>query len=248
MVDRRLGQLHTPGQLPQVELRVGGAPPSHLAQRRRQPVELARRVEPFNSRRLPEPGADGLADVGGFEVEPAVHLPAHISNDSHVLELHHRPARAHERQQTNDAVALLDVDDVLPAPLHDAHPGARGVDHVADGGCPRFGGGHELQVIARARRIDRPAAEEETAEHRFAVACRVGNRARGRLGERGPKSGRERQLDEEGHALARLDRLVLGVHVANRPAEPHHLSRDNIAEQREVGGLAFSRPFDQAPA
>src|ERR1700682_94964 len=60
VVDRGLRELHAVRQLAQVELRVGGPPASHLAKCRWQQVELAVRLEPLDSRSLPQPGADRL--------------------------------------------------------------------------------------------------------------------------------------------------------------------------------------------
>src|SRR5712692_1871931 len=55
VVDRRLGQFHSPGELAQVKLRVGAAPVGHLAQGGRQPIELSCRFEPLDRSRLAEP-------------------------------------------------------------------------------------------------------------------------------------------------------------------------------------------------
>src|SRR6266849_4294492 len=55
VVDRRLRQFHPPGELAEVELRVGAAPVGHLAQGRRQPVELSGRFEPLDRSRLAKP-------------------------------------------------------------------------------------------------------------------------------------------------------------------------------------------------
>src|SRR5713226_7814338 len=76
VVDRRLGQLHAPRELAKVELRVRATPAGHLTQRGRQAVELSLRFEPVDRSRLPQTRTDGLADVGGLEVEATVHLSA----------------------------------------------------------------------------------------------------------------------------------------------------------------------------
>src|SRR5712691_148881 len=55
VVDRRLRQFHAPGELAEVEIRVGAAPVGHLAQGGRQPVELSGRFEPLDRGRLTKP-------------------------------------------------------------------------------------------------------------------------------------------------------------------------------------------------
>src|SRR5207245_2060018 len=62
------------------------------------------------------------------------------------------------------------------------------------------------------------------------------------------ETGRQREIDEDGHALLGLDRLILRLHVAHRAAEPDHLARDRVPEQREIRRLAVGRPLDQARA
>src|SRR5712691_6152058 len=54
MVHRRLRKLHPLGTLAEAQIGVRAAPPGHLAQCRRQPVELPRRLEPFDRGRLPQ--------------------------------------------------------------------------------------------------------------------------------------------------------------------------------------------------
>src|SRR6266852_517628 len=66
MVHRRFGKLHPLCQFAELQLGVCAAPPSHLAQRRRQCVKLPCRFQPFDRRRLPQAGSDRLADVGGL--------------------------------------------------------------------------------------------------------------------------------------------------------------------------------------
>src|SRR4029077_17579364 len=85
VVDCGLRKLHPPGKLAQVELRVLAAPAGHLAQRGRKALETAPKREPLGAGRLAEARADRLADVGGFEVEPAVHLSAHFAHHPHAL-------------------------------------------------------------------------------------------------------------------------------------------------------------------
>src|SRR6266852_2285522 len=53
-------------------------------------------------------------------------------------------------------------------------------------------------------------------------------------------------VNAEGHPLLGLDRLVLRLHVAYRAAEPDHLPRHGVAEQREICRLAVARCLDQA--
>src|SRR5260370_17056631 len=95
MVHRRLGKVHPLGQLTEVQLGVCAAPPRHLAQGRRQCVELPCRFEPFDRCRLPQPGPDRLADVGRLEIEAAVHLAAHLPHPPHAFEPHPPPPAAH---------------------------------------------------------------------------------------------------------------------------------------------------------
>src|SRR5438128_11340267 len=159
VIDRRLGELHPPRQLAEVELRVGAAPAGHLPQRSRQGVELADRLEPLDGGRLTQPRTYGLADVGSLEVEAAVHLAADLTHDPHAFEFHDRAARTHPREQAHDAVALFHIDDVLAATIH--HPDLRAgrLGNTTDHARPRLTGRDEFEVVARRRRVDRPAAE-----------------------------------------------------------------------------------------
>src|SRR5437899_10537594 len=111
MVYGRLRQLHPTRQLAEIQLRVLAPPPSHLAERGRQAVELAIRLEPLDGGRLTHARSDRLADVCRLEVEPAVHLAAHLAHHAHVLELHHGAAGTHQRKQATDPVPVLYVDD-----------------------------------------------------------------------------------------------------------------------------------------
>src|SRR6266581_2052307 len=121
MIHRRLGEVHPPRKLAEVELRVLAPPPRHLAQGGRQGGEPAVGSERIDGRRLPEPRADRLADVRGLEVEPAVDLAADLAHDANVLELHHRAVGAHRREQADDPVAVLHVDHRLARTIADAH-------------------------------------------------------------------------------------------------------------------------------
>src|SRR3979490_722150 len=135
---------------------------------------------------------------------------------------------------------------MLAAPLHDPRPSAGCRGELPDRPRPRSVGGDELQVVAGAGGVDRTAPEKQAAKHCLPVACGVRYRARRRLRESRPEPRGQRELHEQQDTLPCLDRLVLGVHVADGATEPHHLARDRIAEQRKVGSLPLALPVDQA--
>src|ERR1700682_2504794 len=136
---------------------------------------------------------------------------------------------------------------MLPTALHDPDLRADRVGDIGDRRRPGARRSDELEVLARAGRVDRAAAQEQAAQHRLPVARGIRDGARGGLGEGRGKAWRQRELDEERHPLARLDRLVLGFQWSDRAAKAYHLARDRVAQEREVGRLSgFTRSLDQA--
>src|SRR6202022_378830 len=89
VVDRRLGERHTLSQLVQVHLRVGPACPRHVLQSRRESLEPAGPLPLTEGGGLAYRRADGFVDVGRLEVQAAVDLARKLTDDAHVLELHH---------------------------------------------------------------------------------------------------------------------------------------------------------------
>src|SRR6202521_5291780 len=108
VVDRGLRKLHPPRQLAQVQLRMLAPPAGHLAQGRGKALEPTADLEPPDRSRLAETRSDRLADVRRFEVEPAVHLAAHLAHHPHALELHDGAAGAPHRKKAHDRVNLLE--------------------------------------------------------------------------------------------------------------------------------------------
>src|SRR6202521_3627775 len=137
---------------------------------------------------------------------------------------------------------------LAPAP-HQADLDVRRTGHARDRIRPRVGGDHELEVVARARYVDRAASQEETSQHRLPVARGIGYGVHRGLGECVLQASRQPKLDEERHALSCLDRLVFRFHRAHRSAQPHHLSRHGVSQQREVRRLSgLTRSLDQPRA
>src|SRR5207245_6723011 len=118
-------ELHPPRQLAKVELWVLASPSRHLAERGRQPVEPALRLELSDGGGLAKSRANRLADVCGLEVQAPVDLAAHLADHAHVLELHDGAARAHDRQPAHAAITALGVAHRLASALADPGLDAR---------------------------------------------------------------------------------------------------------------------------
>src|SRR5882762_3048911 len=132
VIDGGLRKLHPARQLAEVELRVCAAPASHLAKGRRQTIEPAGHFEPLDRGGLAQPGSDGLADVGGLKIETPVDLSADLADHPHAFELHHCAVGTHQREQADDGVTFLEIDDVLTAALHDSGLRAHRLGHLRD--------------------------------------------------------------------------------------------------------------------
>ena len=120
------------------------------------------------------------------------------------------------------------------------------MEQPQQGRTPAQGGDAELHVVAPAGRVDRAAAQEEAAQYRLAVAGLLGQGPGGRLREHRLQAGGDRELDEEGHLLGALDRLVLGLDAAHHARQADDLARHRVAQEREVGGLADAGADDPA--
>src|SRR5215467_3997180 len=240
VVDRRLGEPQPDGQLGQVPFGVGAARLRDLAQRRRQLDQPAAALELLDGGHLPHRGADRLVDVRGLEVQSAVDLARDLAHYAHVLELHHGAGGAHQRQHADDAVAVLDVQELVARSLGHAGADPLVLQQLGEPGCPAGRRQHHLQVVAGAGRVHRAAAHEEAAQHRLAVARGLRARPSGGLGEVLLEGPRYRQLDEERHLLGALRGLVLGLESTQQPRQPDHLPRRGVAQQWKVGGPAVA--------
>ncbi|GAC1652610.1 MAG: hypothetical protein NVS9B1_00400 [Candidatus Dormibacteraceae bacterium] len=136
---------------------------------------------------------------------------------------------------------------MLTGALDDPGPDLRLVNEAEQDRRPSQSWRHQFQVIARRRRVDGSAAEEEAAEERLAVARFARQGASRRLQEGSLQGRRQRDLNEESRPFGAADGVILGLDLRQRPREPDDLAGDCVAEKREVGGVTVAGLDQPAP-